>query len=331
MNRHYNSSKKLSSVFTHKDKGISCNRDFSNPNNSIENYSEDNILDEITKKYSISIDSYHRDYNTYPNPIEFTVIFGPNAKSYYKGTEYPGSPPPYIHKTFENIKYINCDRMLLPKYFPKIVKISPTSYTGTENIYKYKFESPITDAYTNLSGYRYLIFDSENIKGDFDCSTGDKVRNSFGTIFPDDIPDDRDHYTVYHKNCHKQFDENNLGSIQKISIKFLTDKGKSIPSPIFKDENGDILKFNSGGEVKNPPVGYADLIVNNNSQRSGLDCRIPQSYKHEDTVPCFCEDCYDYHPKHSKYQMYTQFEFGIKEIQNIKCTRNLNLVSKKFK
>ena len=97
--------------------------------------------------------------------------------------------------------------MLLPKYFPKIVKISPTSYTGTENIYKYKFESPITDAYTNLSGYRYLIFDSENIKGDFDCSTGDKVRNSFGTIFPDDIPDDRDHYTVYHKNCHKQFDE----------------------------------------------------------------------------------------------------------------------------
>jgi len=83
--------------------------------NFIHNNVTDNTTIENLIEYTVVVDSGDRNYSKYPNPFNYRVYFNPPS----------GTTDAYIHRSFENVKYIKMETGILPRKYT----ISRTSIT----------------------------------------------------------------------------------------------------------------------------------------------------------------------------------------------------------
>ena len=95
--------------------------DFTNKNDILYNNIGANTLDEHVVEYRILIDSVDRDIKYYPNPFKYVVKFDPVPTTAIRTkrdgyVKYDGAPTPHINRSFENIKYIKLENVILPQH-----------------------------------------------------------------------------------------------------------------------------------------------------------------------------------------------------------------------
>jgi hypothetical protein len=88
--------------------------DYEKPNLLHNNVTEKVSIENLVE-YTIVIDSGDRDYSKFPNPFDYRVYFNPPS----------GTKDAYIHRSFENVKYIKLETGILPRKY----SISRTSFT----------------------------------------------------------------------------------------------------------------------------------------------------------------------------------------------------------
>jgi hypothetical protein len=81
-------------------------KEFEKPN-LIHNNVTDNTSIENLIEYSVLVDSGDRNYTKFPNPFDYRVYFNPPT----------GTTDAYIHRSFENVKYIKLETGILPRKY----------------------------------------------------------------------------------------------------------------------------------------------------------------------------------------------------------------------
>ena len=198
------------------------NNNFVNPNNIIHNNLEKILLNEEIREYSILIDSKDRNYQVYPNPYKYDVIFDPipRKRELVNGEYvYIEDPAPTINTKIENIRYIKLETAILPLY--NRIKYVPNKDPETQQdifVPKIETKKPTTDNfYVALclgAGYN-----DEN-----SCSTNDIFTESFAIIYFDKIINNT-HYLGKSGNAVKYFPQDQLGKLNKLRISFVDPYG----------------------------------------------------------------------------------------------------------
>jgi hypothetical protein len=207
-------------------------QNFKNQNNVIHNNLHDNLQSESVMDYTIDIDSKDRDITTYRDPFKYTVIFAPvpkgidrheewinpNNKSLGKQmvtTVYNGPPPPYIGRSFKNIKYIRVDSVILPKYAS--IKLETGNW--------------IMDTSNDLTKDRYIVMKIRNIESHNNLSTNMIVDTSGIKLIPDIIPITGNFYYAVPataNNIIKTYQTSLLGNIDRMYIEFYDSMGNQL-------------------------------------------------------------------------------------------------------
>ena len=152
--------------------------DFKNPNNTIHNNINSNLLNENVMDYTLYIDSGDRNTDAYPNPFKFIVSLGGAGSSTnttfnsqtqtYIANTYSGVPMPRIEKNFKNIKYVCIDKIFFSKNI--VYDLSGTEYTGLIPLSK---------------KYRYLIVRIKELDNNKLVSTNINVKDDSFIIYRD--------------------------------------------------------------------------------------------------------------------------------------------------
>ena len=199
-------------------KSLFNNNNFVNRNDLLHNNMDNILLNEEIKEYSILIDSKDRNYQVYPNPYNYTVIFNPLPKT----REYNEDPAPVINNKIENVRYIKLERVIMP-LFNKI-KYNPGKDPETFSdiaIPVIETRKPTTDDL-----YTVLCLGNEyNDENSF--STNDVFTESFAVIYFDKKINNT-HYIGTCNNGVKYFPQDNLGKISKLKISFVDSHGNPI-------------------------------------------------------------------------------------------------------
>lgn len=182
------------------------NRSFANPGTLLHNNLYNNILSQEIKEYSVLIDSADRNYKVYTDPFEYTVQLGPLPGS--RGNEII---EPYIQDKFENVRYIKLECAVLPNYVWTVKNGNKIELDGTRQ----------------LKDELYVVLNIPDIKITESSSTNDLLSESFGAIYYDhDIG--KHHYMGYSPNAIKVFPPDNLGTINRLNIRFSYPNGEQI-------------------------------------------------------------------------------------------------------
>lgn len=81
-------------------------KEFEKPQLIHHNVTETTSVENLIE-YTIVIDSGDRNYSKYPNPFNYRVYFNPPA----------GTTDAYVHRSFENVKYIKMETGILPRKY----------------------------------------------------------------------------------------------------------------------------------------------------------------------------------------------------------------------
>lgn len=194
------------------------NNNFVNDNSFLYNNLHHNVLDETLKEYSLFIDSKDRNYQTYPNPYDYTIHFAPNS-----GNDYL-PPNPIINYKFENIKYIKLDYIILPKYTSvfKDAFLDPITKTEKEGLFIDKSKDHSKDLYTVMN---VDIFNNNTTIKENSSSTNDILSDSFATIYYDHNLNET-HYVGETRTGIMTFYNDNLGKLNKMRINFRDQYGR---------------------------------------------------------------------------------------------------------
>lgn len=199
------------------------NGNFENKNNIFHNNLNKNLLDENIREYSILIDSKDRNYQIYPDPFNYQVIFNPLHKtsSIVQGKKIVYEDPnPTIYTKLNNVKYIKLDDIILP-FYTKIVKYY--DIVEDKKITKYK-----VDIKNQLIENLYTVLDiGDNFKDMNYKSSNDLLSDSFAVIYFSSKINDT-HFRGISKNAHKVFSKDQLGKIDKLKINFTDPYGNAI-------------------------------------------------------------------------------------------------------
>lgn len=195
------------------------------------------LLGEGIVEYKINIDSSDRNIDVYPNPFNYTVTFGSlngqtresmewidskNKSLGKKKVKYNGTPGPYISREFRNIKFMNIDHLILPKY--STVMLDPT-----DNIFKFEQSSLLTQ-------YKYLILKIKEFVPTSQMYATNSILESGIMVFPHGNLNDFFYYGNAH--FHKTFNLFQLGNLTKFSVEYYTDTGIPIKYRVL-DSNGN--------------------------------------------------------------------------------------------
>jgi hypothetical protein len=228
--------------------------DTRNQDNTIHNNLRDNLQKEAITEYVINIDSIDRDISVYPSPYAFTVNFNTiastkkqvktivNGKQVYTEEYFKGTSAPTIDKEFRNVRYIKLTDIILPQF---------------GNICQHDDGHYIFDSGNKLVDDRYIILGIEEFSDSLSrvYNTYDASDNRLGSpvsfcqIYPD---------TRYGKNFYyggiiggvRTYKENNLGSINKLTIRLYDSCGNPL---IIDNLFGPCeLKCNNSCDPRNP-------------------------------------------------------------------------------
>ena len=208
--------------------------DFRNRDNVIHNNLAHNLLSENLFDYVIDIDSKDRDIATYPNPFKYNVIFAPvtkgidrreewidpNNKSLGKhivATTYIGNTSPYIDRSFKNVKYIQIDNVILPKYYGIIFDVGSGQW--------------IMDPTKNLLNDRFVVMKITNISSKQNLSTNQIMNSSGIKLVPDTTLFGGNFYKAIPANNNrtiKIYNDSNLGNLDRLYIEFYNSVGEKL-------------------------------------------------------------------------------------------------------
>lgn len=175
------------------------------PKNLIHNNLKSILLNEEIVEYCVMIDSKDRNYQVYPDPFRYDVIFKPGKQD----------PYPTINDNFINVRYIRLDSVILPFY----TKIREEDSDDIDCLKINPNEKLTNDMYVVLSLGNYT---NTNYR-----STNDVLSSSFATIYYDKKVSDT-HYMGSCKNSTKIFYPDQLATINKFQISFSDPYGNPI-------------------------------------------------------------------------------------------------------
>jgi hypothetical protein len=203
-------------------KSIFNNHGFINQHDMLHNNLTSILLNEEIREYSVLIDSKDRNYQMYPDPFRYDVIFDPLPKSreVINGkTVIYEQPGPVINDKFINVRYIKLENVILP-FFTKVrVEEEQVGDDEDEVVTRLKVDTkrPLTEnLYTVLSLGAYQDINYR--------STNDVLGDSFATIYYSDRINDT-HFGGYTKNGIKIFQQDQLVTIDKLKINFMDPYG----------------------------------------------------------------------------------------------------------
>jgi hypothetical protein len=209
-------------------------QNFKNQNNVFHNNLLDNVQTEFIVDYTLDIDSKDREISSFPDPFKYTVTFAPvtkgvdrreewinpNDKSLGKhivSTFYTGNPPPYIAKSFKNIKYIRVDNVILPKYGGIKYDMGTSEW--------------VLDDTKDLTADRFIVMKFKNIDSRFNMSTNSIVESTGIKLIPDTIPESGNFYYAVPsnaKNIVKTYNMSLLGNLDRLYVEFYDSVGNQL-------------------------------------------------------------------------------------------------------
>lgn len=186
------------------------NNNFINQNDLLHNNLNNILLTEEVREYSVMIDSKDRNYQIYPDPYNYNVIFDPlpRTKEIINGKViYHEEPNPIINSNFTNVRYIKLESIILPFYNKTIKDKIDITKPLTNNLYTVLSLGEYTD-----TNYR---------------STNDVLSESFAIIYYNNKINDT-HYKGITYNGIKIFPKDELARIDKLKISFMDPYGNLI-------------------------------------------------------------------------------------------------------
>jgi hypothetical protein len=238
---------------------------FSNMNNVIHNNMGDNLLAEHIVEYRINIDSYDRDINVYPDPFQFNVVFGGASKNSIKKyvladpsnrglgripqkVQMSAVPQPYINRSFENIKYIRLENIILPKFTNILKDVSNDTYS--------------VDTTTPIHHNRFNIMVVKEL--DSPNNLGTNYISESGFVLINDKHIGENYFSCLPFYTTRTYTDALLGNINKLSISFYDSFGEQIEMGIFDSVTGD--KINEPLDTNPANSANANNAYNKNIQ-----------------------------------------------------------------
>jgi len=243
-------------------------RDTKNYGNLIHNNINTNLLSEIVTEYTLHIDGKDRNTTSYPNPFSFSVSLGGPAPRYEKvldtttneivQNQISGVPNPRIDKNFKNVKYIKLKYILLPRN----IRYKLTTTDGNKT-YTLDTIKP-----TILSNYRYLLLKIKEIANDKLYSTNDTLKNDCFIIYRDSKYDDASNDLWFATQPVKIYYDNDLKSLNKLTIQILTPSGEELKLLSYVDASGNTtssIPYSEINEDKTNATPSSNFYTNFNS------------------------------------------------------------------
>lgn len=257
-------------------KSMFSNNNFTNRNDILHNNLQSALLNEDIREYSVIIDSKDRNYQIYPDPFNYEVKFNPLPKSreYIDGKYVVyEEPAPVINDSFNNVRYIKLETVLLPLY---------TKVWQTEEKNENDEIVPVWKVNTRkkMSDNLYIVLSIGEYKDVNYRSTNDVLGDSFATIYFDKTVSNT-HYSGFTNNGVKFFPKDQLAKIDKLKISFMDPYGNSFCCP------------HVNKEIK-----------------SNMECTCEDPDGDEDT-DCFEHNLF--HPLNPIFQHHLQFKVGVVE------------------
>lgn len=228
-------------------------QDYKNKKEILHNNLNDNLLLENITHYTVHINSSDRNYTNYPNPFNFTVIYGGMGKTidkYFKSdgtlvtTIYDGQPDPKISRKFKNVKSIKLDHVIMPNtnVIEKIV--------GTDSKTEYSWG----DADTNISANsRYIIFKIKDIGNNKIYSTNANITDDCFILYPDQAMGPKHTLWIQSNDEALIYYDTALTNIDKMIFEVI-------------DDQGNIIAVIDGSDNKlNTKTIYDDLVATRTS------------------------------------------------------------------
>lgn len=262
-----------------KPKDMFLNKNFVNDNSIFDNNLHKNLLAEEIKEYTVMIDSKDRNYQIFPNPYHYDVVFSPlpNVKRFVDGKAVTyETPNPTINTGFTNVRYIKLEMTILPFYnkiCKKTRKLDEPNKFGLDDYVIDEF----VDVHNPVTENLYTVLMIEEYKDVNYKSTNDVLSDSFCTIYYDGKINDS-HYKGETYSAIKIFPPDQLGKIDKFRIRFLDPYGCELS------------------------VNHLDP-----SLKSGMTCCCGN----EDESCCFKHNLN--HPLNPLWQNHLQFKIGVVE------------------
>lgn len=201
-------------------------RDTKNKGGLVHNNIKDNVLGEKITEYKVHIDSKDRNLEFHLDPYDFTVDL---TASQTKTTT--GLKSPYIPREFRNVKYVNVETIILPKY---------SSILFADPLY-------IIDPSSYLIDDRFIALEIPELNDEVLSTDG--RRKPFSLITPDTTPG-----SIYYRGepLHgtKVYKTSKLGNISKLTIQLYDSFGNKL---ILNNKfTLDEAKINSTTELRHP-------------------------------------------------------------------------------
>lgn len=213
-------------------------QNFTNKNSLLHNNVADRVDYQEIIEYEIYINSLDRNINIYANPFHFTTIFGGIGTSINEQHVYDpvtntynfvkhvsnGTATPTIDRTFDNIKYVNIDQVILPR--SNVFTIDNTTNPPT-----YKIDSPCKNDL--IKRHRFLTLKVKELGISRIFSTGPSMTDKSFLLVPDkDTAAGNGHIWKIYNNA-RVFPATALGNIQRLTTVLCDEFGQEI-TPILK-------------------------------------------------------------------------------------------------
>ena len=209
---------------------------FSNNNQIVHNNIDNNVLDEYITEYTIYIQGIDRNFDNYPEPYNFRLLFNASghgtttnvdAFGNFSKTYYNGQPRPHIMMSFENVKHITiCNMILSPSQTIREIEDEDDEY---EIVYD--------DEYKLENIYRYLVLKIKDIGNNKILSTNDYFDHNSIKFYPSKR---RGNFTIYKPIGvdHIEYPKGGLKNISNLQFEIFDDGGNLLMT---KDINGNII------------------------------------------------------------------------------------------
>ncbi len=208
--------------------------DFRNKGEVLHNNLGDNLLLEQLTEYYINIDSKDRTVEVFTNPFNFYITFGGIGKSIERWgkdkTEkkaFNGTPSPVIERSFQNVKFIKLDNVILPNS----IAITRTSDAVCEIS-----QDPTYD----LTKYKYLLIRIKELCCDKIFSTNPVQGDSTFLLYPDKVMGEN--HTMWLSTFSvRLFQTSKLFNLTKLTIEIIDPLGN--PIYVYDADTNKVINF----------------------------------------------------------------------------------------
>lgn len=255
------------------------NNNFLNDGRLLHNNLYPDILKEEIVEHTVMIDSKDRNYEVYPNPFCYDVIFNPiptTRRGANGNNVIYEDPTPTINIGFENVRYIKLETAILP-YYNRICRKRRVLEELDERGLEQCVTDTSIDVYNPLTENLYTVLVIEEYQDVNYRSTNDVLSDSFCTLYYDHKINDS-HFRTCTQHAAKVFPPDQLGRINKFRIRFLDPYGCQLN------------------------VKHLDPCI-----KSGMTCCCDE----EGDDCCFKHNLY--HPLNPLWQNHLQFKVGVVE------------------